>query len=192
MHWATISQHYEFVKVLIKENAPVDIKDPAGKTPCDWAVERGTEGIYKSLLLESKNGEDRVGKNPFSKTNTNRILVIISYVMIPISFLIFGKMAIYFSLPIVVSVLFLVQKYVIVSYLFAFDTSQIQASSITSGICQATLFYVGISWCKLLVSTSYFLFIASYSICCYCLYVTCSKDPGYLEVETSIEAKTRV
>jgi hypothetical protein len=182
---------------LIKEGSPVNIKDPAGKTPYDWSVERGTENIYNSLLLESTNGEDRVGKNPFTKTNTNRILVLISYVMIPLSFFIFGRMAIYFSLPLVVFLLFIIQKLFIVDYLFAKDTSQIQASSVTSGICQASLLYVGLSWYKIMPYTLYaseyhLLFLVSFIICCYNLFLTCTKDPGYLKTCPSIEEKNQV
>ena len=67
LHWAVISQHYEFAKLLIKEGADIHIKDPAGKTPQDWAKERETEHIFLSLLKESKKGDNRVGQNPLSK-----------------------------------------------------------------------------------------------------------------------------
>lgn len=67
LHWAVISQHYEFAKLLIKEGADVNIKDPAGKTPQDWAKERETDTFYLPLLNESKKGENRVGQNPLSK-----------------------------------------------------------------------------------------------------------------------------
>ncbi|KAJ3273008.1 hypothetical protein HDV01_004914 [Terramyces sp. JEL0728] len=54
LHWAVISQHYEFVKKLLEEGASHTIRDPAGKLPGDWAKERGTLEYYEKILNETK------------------------------------------------------------------------------------------------------------------------------------------
>ncbi|KAJ3262043.1 hypothetical protein HK103_003886 [Boothiomyces macroporosus] len=54
LHWAVISQHYEFVRKLLEEGASHTIRDPAGKLPGDWAKERGTLEYYEKILNETK------------------------------------------------------------------------------------------------------------------------------------------
>ena len=67
LHWAVISQHYEFAACLLKAGASHTIKDPAGKTPEDWALERGTEKVYRKLIAENKTGVKKLlGNGPFS------------------------------------------------------------------------------------------------------------------------------
>ncbi|KAJ3307170.1 Palmitoyltransferase Hip14 [Kappamyces sp. JEL0829] len=175
LHWATISQHYEFVKVLIKSGASTTIKDPAGKLPQDWAKERETEHIFISMLKESKYGEDRIGRNPLSKSQTNFALSAIPYFVLPICFLTLTKFAVYIAVPLLVLVLFLVQKYLIVGFLFAQDGSQLQASPLTNAICHATLFYVFVTWYRIFPDTSYlfwqhFVFLVAFVTCVYNLY----------------------
>ncbi|KAJ3351031.1 Palmitoyltransferase zdhhc17 [Kappamyces sp. JEL0680] len=195
LHWATISQHYEFVKVLIKSGASTTIKDPAGKLPQDWAKERETEHIFISMLKESKYGEDRIGRNPLSKSQTNFALSAIPYFVLPICFLTLTKFAVYIAVPLLVLVLFLVQKYLIVGFLFAQDGSQLQASPLTNAICHATLFYVFVTWYRIFPDTSYlfwqhFVFLVAFVTCVYNLYACTTKDPGYLNKSSDKKALT--
>lgn len=95
--------------------------------------------------------------------------------MIPFSFWVFSHAAIYLAVPIVFGCLYLIHKYLVIDYLFAKDGSQITSSPVTSSICQATLFYVLLSWYQILPYTSYMtlthiLFLGSFSICVYSLY----------------------
>ena len=95
--------------------------------------------------------------------------------MIPFSFWVFSHAAIYLAVPIVFGCLYLIHKYLVIDYLFAKDGSQITSSPVTSSICQATLFYVFLSWYQILPYTSYMtlthiLFLGSFSICVYSLY----------------------
>jgi palmitoyltransferase len=63
LHWGVISGHFEFVKCLLKAGASYSIKDPAGKTPRDWAVERGTDVLYDQILKECQTGISKKYEN---------------------------------------------------------------------------------------------------------------------------------
>jgi palmitoyltransferase ZDHHC13/17 len=63
LHWSVISQHYEFTKLLLSDGASHTIKDPAGKTPADWAEERGTLKIYNNILHTYKFNGKHSGVN---------------------------------------------------------------------------------------------------------------------------------
>lgn len=45
-----ISHHIDFGKKLIKAGARIDIRDPEGKVPADWAKERGYADYYQEIL----------------------------------------------------------------------------------------------------------------------------------------------
>ncbi|KAI8893637.1 hypothetical protein BC833DRAFT_278272 [Globomyces pollinis-pini] len=190
LHWAVISQHYEFVQRLLQEGANINTQDPAGKTPADWAKERDTLATYERLVKENAKGL----KQGNSKQFRDRSLYLIPYIMIPFSFYIFGKFAIYIALPLIFYILYLVHKHLIVTYLLGGDPSVLAETPLTSSICQATLFYVFISWVLIFKDTAYLFlthltFISNFAICCYCLYKGCSSNPGYIRQSSSFEEK---
>jgi ankyrin repeat protein len=55
----------EFAKELVKAGSPIDIKDPQGKTPMDWARERGHLDRFRLMYAEKKLGKT-CGTQPFS------------------------------------------------------------------------------------------------------------------------------
>jgi palmitoyltransferase ZDHHC13/17 len=146
LHWAVISGHLEFAKKLLEEGASHTVKDPEGKTPGDWAEERQTNQVYQSILLEVKTG-NKTAKF-LNKSRVDQILYAIPYVILPASFLLLGKFAIYFSLPILIFGLYQLNINVIKRLLL--KERQLQTTSITSSIMHASLLYVFVSWLRIL------------------------------------------
>ncbi|KAJ1565219.1 Palmitoyltransferase Hip14, partial [Cladochytrium tenue] len=61
LHWAVISHHMAFAEALVRAGSPLDIRDPDGKSPADWAAERGLQDRFSEMLVEcgKKKGRTR-------------------------------------------------------------------------------------------------------------------------------------
>ena len=75
-----ISNHVEpFAEKLIKSGAKYDIKDPEGKTPSDWAKERGQGELFDQLILRKQaKSFDRYGPKrlkPFDQVSVAPLIV---------------------------------------------------------------------------------------------------------------------
>ncbi|KAJ3003600.1 palmitoyltransferase akr1 [Thoreauomyces humboldtii] len=195
LHWAIISHHMDCARDLIQKGVRLDIKDPEGKTPADWATERGQTLAYDDILKETgrigKAGHE--GGRPYSKDITNRIIYIAPYVILFFSFYAAAILPFYISIPIIMFLTWLVHAQVIVRYLMA-GQRNLSNTPFLAAIPQATLFYVGIVWLKLLLYTGFLylehiLFLGLYSLCIYSLYKGVVGDPGFLPVKSIEERK---
>ncbi|KAI8918900.1 ankyrin repeat-containing domain protein [Entophlyctis helioformis] len=194
LHWAVISFHFEFAKRLIEEGVSLDVKDPAGKTPRDWAVERGSADAYDRILYETGKSLGRKQPTPYSKETTNRIMYAIPFVAIPTVITILSTLPFYFAIPLVILLVFHLQKNLIVKYLLADDAEKLASTPLIASIMQSTLFYVFISWIRLLPYTgflyfSHIAFLALFSTNIYCMYMGFVSDPGYIRKASSPEEK---
>lgn len=52
LHWAVISHHFEFAKLLLKAGARTDVADSNGKTPRHWAEERDKLEKYDKIVVQ--------------------------------------------------------------------------------------------------------------------------------------------
>jgi palmitoyltransferase len=150
LHWAVISGHLEFAKKLLEEGASHTVKDPEGKTPGDWANERQTGELYKSILAEAKSAKNQIQQS--SKDRANQIIYAMPFILLPFAFLILAKFAIYFALPLLFGSIYYLNKIYIVGHLLKGDSSRLPTTPFTSSICHATLFYVFVTWIKILPS----------------------------------------
>ncbi|KAJ3326283.1 palmitoyltransferase akr1 [Boothiomyces sp. JEL0866] len=193
LHWAVISQHYEFVRKLLEEGASHTIRDPAGKLPGDWAKERGTLEYYEKILNETK----KTTNAGLSETTINRFLYIIPYILIPLTIVIFTKMSLLFSLPIVALLIYGVQKHIVIQTLLGGDSSKLSDTPFISAIAQSTLFFVFISWYRMVKYTGFLygyhvLFLFSFFVCVFSFYKGITLDPGFIRQSNSIEEKNQI
>jgi palmitoyltransferase len=150
LHWAVISGHLEFAKKLLEEGASHTVKDPEGKTAGDWAEERQTGELYRSILAEAKSAKTQVKQSKDSRAN--QIIYSMPYLLLPYAFLVLAKFAIYFALPLLFGSIYYLNKFYIVGRLLNGDSSLLPTTPFTSSICHATLFYVLLTWLRILPS----------------------------------------
>ncbi|KAI9005202.1 ankyrin repeat-containing domain protein [Gaertneriomyces semiglobifer] len=184
LHWAVISNHLHMAGPLIKAGARLDVQDPQGKTPQDWAEEKGLLDTYSQIVESCDRGPTPNKGRPFDKKNTNRLIYTVPFALVPFSTYIFALLPIYFSLPLVCVICYLAHKVFIVKYLRRGHDNLVKTPFMTA-IPQATLFLVGSVWISMLPATSHmlvenFLFLSMFAPCCYALYKGVVSDPGYI------------
>ena len=195
LHWAVISQHYEFAACLLKAGASHTIKDPAGKSPEDWAIERKTEKAYRQLLAEHKTGiAKKFGNGPFSDSTVHRILYSLPWILTPLMFLIFGKMAFYYAIPTAGLILFTVSKIIVAKGGLGVDPSKLNETPIMLSILHSTLFLNFISWLRMVPTTNYLywthtLYLLFYFGAVFSAFKTTFSNPGRIDKSTSMDAK---
>lgn len=109
------SYHFDFAKELIQEGAKIDVKDPVGKNPEDWCVERNCVDQWHTSISEA--GKPSPKTRPLDKDSSNRVLYIIPYVMTVFSIFTMAYIPFYISIPIVLVKMYIVQRYLIMIYL---------------------------------------------------------------------------
>lgn len=147
-----ISKHLEFTKILFQHGADETIKDPAGKTPRDWAIERGCVEMFDALLLRSAHKDTRLGFHPLTHRDTHRVLFALPFFLIPTTFWIFGKFAVFYAVPIVFVIVFCVQRSIIVKYLLGGDGSELPSTPLMTAIASSTILFAILSWMKMVPS----------------------------------------
>ncbi|KAJ3102928.1 Palmitoyltransferase zdhhc17, partial [Phlyctochytrium bullatum] len=195
LHWAVISHHLLFAKILIEAGARTDIKDPEGKTPADWAKERGHAARYEAILQECSKG--KLSGQPYSKVSsniifrptklqetTNRILYILPYIQLPVVFWFFSSFEWFISVPLTLGFLYLTLGYFAAKVLLGNQPTFPTTPYLTS-VPQATIVFVGLAWFQILPYTSYLFFehitfLALYFTTVYSFYRALTADPGYL------------
>ena len=65
LHWAVISHHFAFAKMLLEAGARVDIEDAKGKTAKAWAEERGKGDKWRAMV--KLVGQEDITSLPFPK-----------------------------------------------------------------------------------------------------------------------------
>ncbi|KAJ3030949.1 UNVERIFIED_CONTAM: Palmitoyltransferase zdhhc13 [Siphonaria sp. JEL0065] len=188
LHWAVVSNHLKFAKILLDAGASPEIKDPQGKTPADWAQERGLLPTFEKIVAHSKGGKP--AKSPFSQTTTNRILYSLAYFELPLALWIFDSLPWFFSVPLTILLLIIFTMYVVVRYLLQGARTSITLTPFPTSIPQATIFYCGISWFRILPYTGHLylrhlMFIILYVSTVYLFYKSITSNPGFLRKVSS-------
>lgn len=158
------------MKALLDAGVDFKIRDGTGKTAQEWAIERGWGNLYDKMVQGIHESD-----TPYGILWTDRILTLITVMSYPLTIFILSRMAVYYSLPLVLILLYILQKYVIVGYLFAENFNMVHKSSLTNGILWVTLMYVAIGWLRVVVYTSFrwathLLFVVSIIVCSWSLY----------------------
>ncbi|KAJ3099103.1 hypothetical protein HDU97_003482 [Phlyctochytrium planicorne] len=179
---------------LIEAGATIDVKDPEGKTPMDWAKERGHQARFETLIEEANKG--RVSGQPYSKVMTNRLIYMTPFLELPICLWLFARFDWFFSIPLISVVIYLVTAQFIIKYLLAGDMGLTKTPFLTS-VPQATLFYAFFAWLQILPYTSYMfishiLFIVLFATTIYFFYRAIYADPGYLRKNKSVEERRKI
>lgn len=161
LHWAIISSHYEFGMKLVEEGSDIDAKDPAGKTPGQWAEERGLSDQYDRILVDSgkRQTAGRFNGPPFSQATTNRILYMVPYVLIPAAMLILGYLPFYLAVPLCIGGITLFQNMFVIKYLLAKKPWKVPNTPLIASVAQATLFFVFITWLRIVPCKALLLII---------------------------------
>lgn len=134
LHWSIITLHFEFAAQLLKEGASHTIKDPSGKTPADWAEERGSLETYNSLIQTYKNNSGKTGKNAFNDNITWRIMYATPFIGIPFVFLMFKWMAFYFAVPFTLLCMHFYISRFLSRFVLGNDDSQMHESPMMSAV----------------------------------------------------------
>ncbi|KAI8850331.1 ankyrin repeat-containing domain protein [Chytridium lagenaria] len=196
LHWAIISHHLNFAKKLIEAGATMDIKDPEGKTPADWAKERGHADRFAAILQECSKGKP--SGQPFSKDTTNRIIYILPFIELPFALWLFSNFEWFIALPAFAVSFYLITAQLIVAYLMGGDFASLTATPFLTSIPQATILYCGFAWLQILPYTSFLFFeqiafLSLFVTTIYSFYRALYADPGYLrKVQNADERKKTV
>ncbi|KAI9350784.1 DHHC palmitoyltransferase-domain-containing protein, partial [Obelidium mucronatum] len=182
LHWAVVSNHLKFAKILIDAGASTDMKDPQGKTPADWAQEKGFLPSYERILSHAKNSPR---KAPFSPAVTNRILYSLGFIELPFVLIVLDVLPWFFSVPLLLASLMLFTRFVVVGYLLQGGRTSLTMTPFPSSIPQATLLYCGIAWFQIVPYTGFLyfrhlLFMTLYVSTVYLFYKSITSNPGHL------------
>jgi hypothetical protein len=140
LHWAVISGHYEFAKILLQHGAKANVKDPAGKTPQMWAHERNGAAYWTQILAQNTNN--------LSKISTTRILYLIPFVLLPLVVWLIDILPYYYSFPVIFAVLFITIKFFIGDYLLNGDPEKLAKSPLLGSLVQSSIFYILVAWTR--------------------------------------------
>jgi palmitoyltransferase ZDHHC13/17 len=119
-----------------------------------------------------------------------------------------ASFAFYIYVPILIVLFVVTQRNLVIRYLlgneyFWNNTSpgSLVNTPLTAAIVHASLFYIAVTWVKLLPRTFllkldtlnlymyHAAFLAFYAVCCYCLYQGFVSDPGYIRKASSVAEK---
>merc|ERR1712187_136577 len=64
LHWAVEQAQRTFVEFLLRCDAPTELPDGEGRSPCELAVQRGYEDIARLLRVDSQWTPEARGKEP--------------------------------------------------------------------------------------------------------------------------------
>ncbi|KAI8906796.1 ankyrin repeat-containing domain protein [Gorgonomyces haynaldii] len=195
LHWAVISQHYEYAELLLKHGANPDIKDPAGKTPEDWAIERNQTKYWNKMI--SHVGGKHQSHRPFSKETTDRIMYCIPFIAIPLAFLLLESVPFYLAFFTLLGSISVSVQFVIGKFLLGGDPEDLMSTPLASAIVQASFVYCFFAWARTLTYTAslvfyHFFFILFFGISSYCLYQGYVSDPGYIRKTTDTNEKQQI
>ncbi|KAI8611832.1 ankyrin repeat-containing domain protein [Chytriomyces sp. MP71] len=194
LHWAIVSNHLKFAKILLDEGAQPDVKDPQGKTPGDWAKERGTYPTYEQFLRHSKAQQV---KAPFSPMVRNRIIYCIPFLEIPVVLWVMDMLPWFVALPVVMITLGLVSVYFTVKFLLQGGNggNKLIQTPFSTSIPQATVFYCGVAWFAIVPTGHLYLrhalFLVFYIGTVYFFYQTNTSDPGFLRKASAAEGENK-
>ncbi|KAJ3190692.1 Palmitoyltransferase zdhhc13 [Irineochytrium annulatum] len=148
LHWAVISHHLSFAKILIQAGSSTDLKDPSGKTPADWAKERGHFDRYEAIVKECSKGRARGGQ-PFSKDTTHKLIYSMPFIQIPLVILLFSYFDWYFAAVFAGACMYILNVQFVFGYLMKGD-NMIITTPMTTSIPQATILFTAITWLQIL------------------------------------------
>ncbi|TPX41079.1 hypothetical protein SeMB42_g05741 [Synchytrium endobioticum] len=197
LHWAVVAHKIPFANKLLLAGATPDMPDPNGRTPADWAGERGIQNEFNSLLVSSsRQSPGCLATNicfTLDKPAINKALYAVPFIVTPLIFAILTYYTWYIAIPMTIFIILLTFHHIVIRGLLGRHTDLMTTSFLTA-IPQASCWLVAFTWLFHVLPYSGFLyfyhilFICSYAALMYVFHLAIFSDPGYIEERPSTEA----
>ncbi|RUS24526.1 ankyrin repeat-containing domain protein, partial [Jimgerdemannia flammicorona] len=205
LHWAVVKGNRGCIKKILEYHGDTNTKEENGKTPGDFAREKGLTAVWERALAETGRTEGdgngkgaKTGLKGLSLRTTNTIIYLIPFVVLYIVLRTLAFFPIYTGLPLAL-LEFLAAHLSIVRFLIrAPSPDAMLRTPYFSSIFQSSAFWVLVSWGSTVVyATSYMfltnlLFLTTYVTAMYCFYRAVLADPGFVAKLSSREDQKRI
>lgn len=177
LHWAVISNHMSFARLLLRAGASISALDNQGKTVRDWAREKKILGQYEHTLCSTLETSE-------SKRRTSRLVYLVPFLGLPLVQLAFQHLAVYVAIPLTITFIIAVQ-YICIRFLMHNQPEDFVYSPITLGLVHASFLYTIMTDLYIFPKTLDMLFWHVLFLACgvtSVLYLreVATADPGYL------------